>query len=203
MQRAHDVFVALEDELGRPVTYEEVLAFLAYHEFGKLLRNDDEYNTALEAEGRQFYTFCGSDGLCQGDELWKFLGGHDAWTLANPVGIADELRNGILEDRDFAGAQRILNQPYYDPSKATEEQKKSNWRSADTVGGVPYVYGNYSLYAGVFSREKFIAKGVGFNSNALDTILLNLPDANGVGVNGYVVMTIGQKRCILGKGPCQ
>ncbi|MCA9968177.1 MAG: RHS repeat-associated core domain-containing protein, partial [Anaerolineales bacterium] len=49
MGGAYDVFTALEKEMGRSATYEEVLALVAYHEFGSL--EGEEYDVALEAMG--------------------------------------------------------------------------------------------------------------------------------------------------------
>ncbi|MCB9431201.1 MAG: RHS repeat-associated core domain-containing protein [Ardenticatenaceae bacterium] len=182
MGGAYDVFTALEKEMGRSATYEEVLALVAYHEFGSL--EGEEYDVALEAMGRQFYNFCGETGACQGEELWQFLGSQEGWYQGNGKSFAAELQDGTVSPEDFAGARRVLNQPAYNESTATDAEKRANWRSADNVGGVPFKYGNYSMYPG---KESLLA-GVepGIHGNGVTTIYLNRPDLK------YTVMTITQ-----------
>jgi RHS repeat-associated protein len=206
MGKAYEVFTKLEQELGRPVTYTEVLALVAHHEFGWALQhNQEEYDVALEAMGRQFYNFCGTDGICRGDQLWKFLGAQQAWYAGSAQAFAQELTSGSLPAINFAGAARVLGQPAYNPATATDEQKRSNWRSGNGLGNVPFVYGNYSMYEqyGV-SRETLRNRGIdGINGAALTTSYLNKPHVNGWNGNGYLVVTMGQHHCIKGTGPCQ
>jgi hypothetical protein len=190
MGSAYQVFVELERLLGRSVTTAEVLALVAQHEFGWALRhNQEEYDAALEAMGRQFYNFCGSDGMCQGDQLWKFLGAQQAWYAGSAGRFAQELTSGSLPAINFAGAARVLGQSAYDPATATAEQMRSNWRSGANVSGVPFKYGNYSMFAREV-RAQLAEVDQGLNGLAVTTVYLNRPDLN-YG-NGYVVMTMGQ-----------
>jgi RHS repeat-associated protein len=190
MGRAYQVFMQLEQLLGRSVTTAEVLALVAHHEFGWALRhNQEEYDTALEAMGRQFYNFCGADGICQGDQLWKFLGAQQAWYAGNAKGFAQELTSGSLPAINYAGAARVLGQPAYDPATATAGQMRSNWRSGNGLGDVPFKYGNYSMFSdSVIDQLSVVNPGI--NGSAVTTVYLNRPDLN-YG-NGYVVMTMGQ-----------
>ncbi|MEZ4510378.1 MAG: RHS repeat-associated core domain-containing protein [Chloroflexota bacterium] len=184
MGAAYDVFAELEKELGRAVTYEEVLALVAYHEFGSL-EIQEEYDVALEAMGRQFYNACGETGICQGAELWQFLGSQQGWYQGNGKSFAAELTDGTVTAQDFAGAQRVLNQPAYHAATATDAEKRANWRSSDQVGGVPFKYGNYSMFP-MQVRPLLADEGRGIYGNGATTIYFNHPDSQ------YTVMTITQ-----------
>ena len=144
MWGAWDVLRALEMELGRPLSYAEVLALIIHFEYGTTLYDYPEwFDVALEATGRQFYSICGGDGLCGGNQLWRFLGAHAAWTMAAHrddgsrgtigQGRFDEMI-GLLtgSNSDFTialnGAETILNTVAWRTGKQNDR---------------PFFYGNY------------------------------------------------------------
>lgn len=185
--RAEEVFRALEKALGRQLTYAEMLALVAYNEFGTaLLPGTDDYNAALEAMARQFYNACGSDGVCEGDELWEFLGAQEAWYSGTVNDFVEQLNSGVL---DYDGASQVLNQPHFDPSNTTVEEIRSNWRAGNGVpgidlGNVPFKYGNYSMFPG--EAQVFLPGLKSCNCVDETSVYLNVPWSQ------YVVMTLGQ-----------
>ena len=126
-----------------------VLALIIHFEYGTTLYGfPDRFNVALEATGRQFYSICGGDGLCKGNQLWRFLGAHAAWTMAahrddgsrGQIGQArfDEMI-GLLtgSNSDFTialnGAETILNTAAWRTGKQNDR---------------PFFYGNYGSQPG-------------------------------------------------------
>ncbi len=195
MGNAYKTLNGLENALGRSLSYEDILAVTIAYEYdwlGDGISNED-FQTALETTGRLLYYFCGSEGVCSGDDLWKFLGYHDGFT--NKYSIIDTVIDEVFNNpgtysRAWSGAKQILSQPYYNSASASDNDRINNWRSGNDVNGapIPFAYGNYSLYSNV-PRKVFADVSIGTSKNAL---LVNISDINGG--NGYMVMTPGQRR---------
>ena len=134
MESSWETWTRLEKKLGRPITYEEMLAIIVYYEYGTTLSGEG-FALALEATARQFYEFCGSDGVCEGDQLWRFLGGHSAATAHPDEAYLKLLRGELTANesrmwkKSLNGASRILN--------------TSAWTDGMREGR-PFAYGNIS-----------------------------------------------------------
>jgi len=118
------------------LTMEEILTMISQKEFGICIGKDYDYSE--EALGRQLFYWCGSDGRCQGDQLWQFLGSMHAW-YGND---ASELSARIGEMKGIETSNRILNQ---------EPTWKTGW-----AYDRPFVFGNFSMFPEV---KNFIAEG--------------------------------------------
>jgi RHS repeat-associated protein len=174
MGRAYDVFSQVETILGRPLTYNEVLTVTAQEEFGVLADDPTQYTRALEAEGRQFYELCGAGGICEGEELWRFLGSQQGWTGADPNEIADAINGGL----DESAGETITDQAPWNPYQSDT----TSWRSGSGNGNVPFKYGNYSMLPDAAQKALPIAHE-GWEDYQL---AVNNP------LNKYVVMTMNQ-----------
>ncbi|MBP8059866.1 MAG: RHS repeat-associated core domain-containing protein [Chloroflexi bacterium] len=209
VQEAYDVYHELEELLGRPPTNEEVLALLGFYEFGWLYKEErspmsgEDFLKALEAMARQFYFWCGADGVCDGHQLWLFLGAHQGWYNKDAKFLHANLP-GIL---DFMGqyARMILDQPLLSDSP-TQEELMSNWRSGlpkypgeDVYMPVPFTYGNYSMLYDNGWTNTGLAE-VPDGTTAKYGLLVNISEIRGG--NGYMVMTIGQFGCLTGEQSC-
>jgi hypothetical protein len=146
------------------LTIEELLTILSQKEFGTVPGAD--YGYSEEALGRQFYYWCGSDGLCQGDQLWQFLGSLEAWYGNTP----SELFSYIVNERGVDTAERILNQ---EPSWKTGNQ----WNR-------PFVFGNLSMYPDAVNA--IIAAGQGIGAGASWVLRTDQP-------NPFIVWTPEQR----------
>jgi hypothetical protein len=190
---AYQVFVGLEKELGRPLSYSDILVVTIYHEYGWFREGltDEQFQTAVETTGRILYHFCGANGICVGDQLWNFLGYHDGFTHRYRPESIQEVANMLMSGGYSAfreAASQILTQPSFDLETATDADMLNNWRSG-TAGGlpVPFVYGNYNMFREA-TRSALSKAPTGIAVNAL---IVNIPDINNG--NGWVVMTQGQR----------
>lgn len=146
------------------LTIEELLTMLSQMEFGILSGTD--YDFSEEALGRQLYHWCGSDGLCQGDQLWQFLGSLHAWYGNAPSDLVSYIGNAIgIETSD-----RILNQ---EPSW----KMGSQWNR-------PFAFGNLNMFPN--ARGAMIAGGQGRDEGQSWVLRTDL-------VPEYVVWTPVQK----------
>jgi hypothetical protein len=189
MQDAYEVYVELTEALGRAPSYSEILRLVAYNEYGRAQLPPDQYEVSTEAMGRQFYNFCGADGICEGLELWKFLGAQEAWYDASGSALAGQLRSGIVP---VLPAALVFGHPPFDASSATEESIRENWRSGNVVRGiysgqVPFVYGNYSMYSNTAAQAfALIPSGISGQRFEEGTVFLHN------GLFKYVVLTVTQ-----------
>jgi hypothetical protein len=175
-QRAYSVFTALEALLGRSLTYEEILALVAANEFNA---NLPHAGPATEAMGRQFYYFCGSSGICGGDELWKFLGSQEGWYSNDPNNLLAKLNSG---DANYYAAGQVLGQPALGSGNVG-----ANWRSGSYNGHVPFKYGNVKMFPNSDTlRKSFQRINPGLNNADPTSVYFN--DLS----NDYVVMTLKQ-----------
>jgi hypothetical protein len=126
---AYNVYSELLIQLNRmSLTYQEILAFLISAEIGLVEGQDPVgFNYALEGLGRQFYNMCGSDGNCEGTEIWEFLGTMQGWYQGDVLEHTEAYK-WYLDD-----AEEILS--------------NESWQNG-IVGHRPYHYGNGSLYDG-------------------------------------------------------
>jgi hypothetical protein len=122
---AYEKYLSVLNVLGKTyLTLLEILATVAYNEFGSTVRQDYLYSE--EALGRQLFQWCDSKGICVGDRLWQFLGSLEGWYGKS----ADTLAANISNNAGIKTAKRIFT---------------SSWQSGK-VKTRPFVFGNTSMY---------------------------------------------------------
>jgi len=149
LRAAYTKYLELLAFLGREyLTLKEILAATAYKEFGSTKEN--VYEKSQELLGRQFFDFCDNDGICEGNQLWKFLGSFSGWYLSN----VNELKKGMNDSKSKATADLIFS--------------KSSWKDGYSWED-PFYNGNTSMYPK--SRRDILKAGEGkaeYKSLALD-----------------------------------
>jgi hypothetical protein len=157
---------------GRKTSIKELLAIVAYREFGTETGNT--YILAQEALGRQLFEICGSDGICVGDQLTVFLGGLQAWYDLPP----DALVGAMTTRQGLETADRIF--------------AEESWRIG-LEGGRPWTWGNLSMHPKI--SDDLISKGSGWSDD--QSVALNVNEANIYA--SFLVWTGGQQNYWLTK----
>lgn len=147
---AYDKYLEVKAKLGRDITIREMLATVSYNEFGTMTGND--YSLSEEALSRQYFYFCGSDGVCLGNELWIFLGGFEAWYNQD----VDVLVFGMSTTKGEKTANRIF----------TEVSWHSGWK-----WDRPFVFANLNMYPNAADEIK--ANGIGPGNAPGTSMVLN------------------------------
>ena len=151
---AQDKYLEVLNFSGKgKISSQELLSTVAFNEFGTLTGSD--YLLAEEALGRQWYFWCGSDGICTGDQIWQFLGSLEGW-YNKP---ADRIIDGLSISTGNATAQRI---------NSTE-----SWKNGPQAGR-PFAFGNLSMYPN--ARNEIILAEQGWGQAQSAVLMVNQLD---------------------------
>ena len=149
----------LADTGKERISTQELLSTVAYNEFGTLY--GDDYSLAEEALGRQWYYWCGSDGICTGDQIWQFLGSLEAWYNKS----TGRLASGMSTNTGNLTAGKI----------GSTESWKNGLQS-----GRPFDFGNLSMYPK--TQGAIISAGQGWGKAQSTVLLID-------GANSFIVWT--------------